>query len=189
MVKRDSKERSTSALGNGTSTGNNVANKFYDEINENDVQNAMNENEFLSDEIFKNGPPPPPPLPRGNYGQNLHNFLSTQPPSKEELPNGFDANMDNIIDLTSTSKSVAADKNVVPSNERKYRGQIINGEDVSKTSVNGSQSATKTTSSIPKTNFVLGEYQRRKSKVYIYVILFRCCIIILLCCVNVYVIC
>merc|ERR1719150_634736 len=64
MVKRDSKERSTSALGNSTSTGNGAGNKFYDEINENDVQNSINENEFLSGELFKNGPPPPPPLPR-----------------------------------------------------------------------------------------------------------------------------
>ena len=184
MVKRDSKERSTSALGNGTSTGNNIANKFYDEINENDVQNAINENEYLSDGLFKNAPPPPPPppLPRGNYGQNLHNFLSTQPPSKQELQNGFDENMDNIIDLTSTSKSGTADKNVVPSNERKYRGQIINGEDISKTSVNGSQTATTTASNTPKTNFVLGEYQRRKSKVCVYidVFFFECYIILFL---------
>ena len=161
MVKRDSKERSTSALGNGVSSGGNIGHKFYDEINENDGQNMVNENGLPMDQPFHNGAPPPPPLPRGNYGQNLNNFLSSQQPNqKEELHNGFGSNMDNIIDLTSSSKS-AADKNAEKSGERKYRGQIKNGEEPS---FNGSSSTSANTSG-PKPNFVLGEYQRRKSKV------------------------
>ena len=162
MVKRDSKERSTSALGNGISSGGNLGNKFYDEINENDTQNMLNENGVSTDQLFQNGPPPPPPLPRGNYGQNLHNFLSTQQAnSKEEVQNGFNPNMDNIIDLTSSSKSVT-DKNCEKSGERKYRGQIMNGEEPN---TNGNNS-TSVSASGPKPNFVLGEYQRRKSKVF-----------------------
>ena len=171
MVKRDSKERSTSALGNGLSQGNNVANKYYDDIREDDSQNMINEHYLESDHVFKNGPPPPPPLPRGNYGQNLHNFLSTQQSSSNnELQNGLSENMENIIDLTSTSKSVG-DKNGDTGKERKFRGQVANDDEIIKSS--GSQKSstssvngpTSTNGSIPKTNFVLGEYQRRKSKV------------------------
>ena len=162
MVKRDSKERSTSALGNCTNTGANIANKFYDGIEENDTKVNGMEHQPPPDEVFENGPVPPPPLPRGNYGQNLHNFLSTQSSSQEEIQNGFDASVDNIIDLTSTSK-LFNDKNADISTERKYRGQIINGDESIKP--NMSQIATSTNSSLPKTNFVLGEYQRRKSKV------------------------
>ena len=175
MVKRDSKERSTSALGNGLASGGNMGNKFYDEISENDAQNMLNENGSVGDQVFQNGPPPPPPLPRGNYGQNLHNFLTTQQPnSKEELQNGFNPNMDNIIDLTSTSKS-ACDKSNDKSGERKYRGQIMNGEEANNLNMNQTSASTNGASGVPKTNFVLGEYQRRKSKVIKHLNISRVC--------------
>ena len=163
MVKRDSKERSTSALGNGyVAPGSNGSNKFYDDISEmDDVQNNLaNEISDNSNEPFQNGPPPPPPLPRGNYGQNLHNFLSNQSQPKDQLENGLDDNLENIIDLTSTSQSSAA-RNEEAANERKFRGQTVNGEKLSQ----ASQRSASVTNGTPKANFVLGEYQRRKSKV------------------------
>ena len=139
-------------------------------------------------ELLENEPPPPPPLPRGNYGQNMHNFLSTQPSNAQEMPNGICENMDNIIDLTTSSK-LDKNRNADVTNERKFRGQIASEEyltnnglhQISKSHANESQSSdlafsnpittpsshisTTTNANLPKTNFVLGEYQRRKSKV------------------------
>ena len=70
-----------------------------------------------------------------------------------------------VPNTVTLSWTTAVDKNTDKFGERKYRGQIMNGEEVNNPVVSQSSATTNGTSAVPKTNFVLGEYQRRKSKV------------------------
>jgi hypothetical protein len=82
--------------------------------------------------------PPPPPLPRGNY-QNLHDFLT---------PNGAAQNFGSLPRTTSGRIRYT------DSDDRDDRDD--RDDKLGQNGVNGK------TSTLPKTNFKLGEYYKRK---------------------------
>ena len=92
--------------------------------------------------------PPPPPLPRGNY-QNLHDFLT---------PNGAAQNFGSLPRTTSgrIRYTDSDDRDDRDDRDDKSGQNGFNGK----------------TSTLPKTNFKLGEYYKRKYSKVIYTFLF-----------------
>jgi hypothetical protein len=100
-----------------------------------DDDDITGDNSYMGDE------PPPPPLPRGNY-QNLHDFLT---------PNG--SQNQNFGSLTRTT-----------SGRLQYNDpdEQDDNDDQGGSGHNGYNGVNGKTATLPKTNFKLGEYYKRK---------------------------
>ena len=90
----------------------------------------------VGDDSYVGEEPPPPPLPRGNY-QNLHDFLT---------PNGAAQNFGSLPRTTSGRIRYTDPENDSDDRDDKPGQNGVNGK----------------TSTLPKTNFKLGEYYKRK---------------------------
>ena len=94
------------------------------------------DDDVTGDNSYMGDEPPPPPLPRGNY-QNLHDFLT---------PNGSQ----NFGSLTRTTSGRLRYSDPDEQDDNEDQGQ------------NGYNGVNGKTATLPKTNFKLGEYYKRK---------------------------
>ena len=99
------------------------------------------------EESYVGEEPPPPPLPRGNY-QNLHDFLKT--PNDGSQQQQQQQNFGSLPRTTSGRIRYTDPDEDDDAGEDPRNGSSSNG-------LNG-----KSTSTLPKTNFKLGEYYKRK---------------------------
>ncbi len=98
------------------------------------------------EESYVGEEPPPPPLPRGNY-QNLHDFLKTPNDGSQQQQQ---QNFGSLPRTTSGRIRYTDPDEDDDAGEDPRNGSSSNG-------LNG-----KTSSTLPKTNFKLGEYYKRK---------------------------